>query len=580
MHKKPDLKTDLKTDFKRVIELMGAHKARYIAYSAFSSACAAMMSVGMANSVRHLVDFFIYKDSSVVPNIIIWLFVSVVIGSMLNPFFIYRQNEETERIMRDIRIRCFDVLQDLPVSYFERTHSGDTFTAINQAIDTSMEAIEFLGGMFENITSILVITPYIISLDLRFGAIAVLIGIISSVFNTKVRFPMRERIRAVWENYENMVDILIESVIGFNVLKMFGLKKSLAEKSEAYMDSLFTAQKRHTRISAFLFGTNAFMGWFNNAFLSAMGCWLVLSGALSEGVLVASVMVSSNLTWGIIRFGESLTNLQNAFTGTEMLYNLFSEEKEPLRYETDGTEDCGNVVFHDIKFGYSPDCPVLHVINFRAKEGGTIALVGSSGGGKSTIIKLVMGLYRADGGKITILGKPLKEYTLEELRNMIAYVPQDAYIFNTTIKENILIGNYSASDDEVIEAARKANAHDFIIRQPDGYDTVVGERGVKLSGGQKQRIAIARAILKNAPILLLDEATSSLDNESETLIQDSLEKLMKEKTCIVVAHRLSTIENADMIYCIRQGKIAEHGTHQQLMAKKGMYHELYTRNFV
>ena len=218
-------------------------------------------------------------------------------------------------------------------------------------------------------------------------------------------------------------------------------------------------------------------------------------------------------------------------------------------------------------------------LSFSINKGDTLALVGDSGGGKSTIAKLLLGLYMINSGSIQVNGQAYKDYSLEELRDQMGYVPQDAYIFNGTIRENILYGNTDADEQQIINAAILANAHDFILAQPDGYETYVGERGIRLSGGQRQRIAIARAIIKNPSILLLDEATSSLDSESEKLIQDALDRFMHNKTSVVIAHRLSTILNADKICYIKDGNVVEEGTHNELLSKKGYYHSLYYREF-
>ncbi|MBN2852068.1 MAG: ATP-binding cassette domain-containing protein [Clostridia bacterium] len=212
-------------------------------------------------------------------------------------------------------------------------------------------------------------------------------------------------------------------------------------------------------------------------------------------------------------------------------------------------------------------------------KGKVAALVGYSGGGKSTIAKLLMGLYELESGQMCIDGKAVCSYTLEQLRDLVSYVPQNAYVFNGTIRENILYGKGDATDEEIIAASMKANAHEFIMEQVNQYETVVGERGIKLSGGQRQRVAIARAILKDSPVLILDEATSSLDSQSEQLIQEALQMLMKGRTSLVVAHRLSTIEHADIIYFIKDGKVAEEGTHEELLLQKGYYYELYHREF-
>ena len=218
-------------------------------------------------------------------------------------------------------------------------------------------------------------------------------------------------------------------------------------------------------------------------------------------------------------------------------------------------------------------------MSFSLSCGQTAAFVGTSGSGKSTVLKLLLGFYPRESGYINVGGEPIDKYSLEQLRDLISYVPQDAYLFQGTIEDNIKMGNERASREEVISAAKGANAHDFIMELPEGYDTLVGERGARLSGGQRQRIAIARAIIKNAPILLLDEATSALDSKSEELVQEALKELMKNRTTIVIAHRLSTIENADIIFVLDEGKITEQGKHKELMEKGGLYNNLYEMQF-
>jgi len=218
---------------------------------------------------------------------------------------------------------------------------------------------------------------------------------------------------------------------------------------------------------------------------------------------------------------------------------------------------------------------ILEKVNLTVKKGQFVALVGSSGSGKSTLIKILMGLYSVDEGSLIVNGRSLSHYPLEELRNLTAYVPQDAYLFDGSILENISYGKPDASKDEVISAAKLAHAHDFIVEQQEGYDSLVGERGAKLSGGQRQRIAIARALLKDAPILLLDEATSALDSESEAIVQQALETLMQGRTTIAIAHRLSTIQHADEIYVLKNGRVVEQGTHDSLLKQAGVYRELH-----
>ena len=271
---------------------------------------------------------------------------------------------------------------------------------------------------------------------------------------------------------------------------------------------------------------------------------------------------------------------QNGVTGFERFTEILDQEPEK---DCEGAKDIGKVngdiELKNVTYGYGDDKDVLRNINLKIKKGETFALVGPSGGGKTTICHLIPRFYNVEDGEILIDGKEIHSVTMESLRRNIGIVQQDVYLFNASIKENIMYGKLDATDDEVIEAAKRANIHDAIMDMPHGYDTVIGERGVRLSGGQKQRLSIARVFLKNPPILILDEATSALDNTTEILIQNSLDELSKGRTTIVVAHRLSTIKNADEIAVISNGAVIEQGRHDELINKDGMYKELYNLQF-
>ncbi|MBD5495573.1 MAG: ATP-binding cassette domain-containing protein [Lachnospiraceae bacterium] len=285
------------------------------------------------------------------------------------------------------------------------------------------------------------------------------------------------------------------------------------------------------------------------------------AGLVDFGTVVAILSLQDMVSFFLRNIGSAWGSLIDSFVLADRVFEILDQPVVPERYRKDDIEmnisslkeDYG-IVMNNVVFSYNESEKVLNGVNITVDRGKTAALVGESGAGKSTIVKLLLGFYPADGGTISILGKQLSDYTLDELRKNIAYVPQDAYLFTTSIKENIRYGRLDASDDEIIEAAKNAYAHEFIMAFPNGYETMVGERGESLSGGQRQRIAIARAFIRNAPIFLLDEATSALDSESEQLVQKGIETLMGERTTLVVAHRPSTIEKADMIYVVGSGK--------------------------
>jgi ABC-type multidrug transport system fused ATPase/permease subunit len=289
--------------------------------------------------------------------------------------------------------------------------------------------------------------------------------------------------------------------------------------------------------------------------------------------------------------GSVISNLQSALAAGDRLLAVLDAAPEPERYPPSArlaapgwrageAAPAGGVLsFRDVRFSYADDRPVLRDLSFQVQEGQVAAFVGPSGSGKSTVFRLLMGHYPAQAGEITLFGRPLHTYSLKELRDLFAFVPQDAFLYSGTILENIRYGKEGATELEVIAAARASHAHDFILDLPQGYHTLVGERGARLSGGQRQRIAIARALLKNAPILLLDEATSALDSESEGLVQQALEELMRGRTTLAIAHRLSTIENAGVIYVLADGRVVEQGRHTELVEAGGLYRSLYDLQF-
>jgi len=277
-----------------------------------------------------------------------------------------------------------------------------------------------------------------------------------------------------------------------------------------------------------------------------------------------------------LQLGSFLSQLQGCLAGASRVFEIMDMPEEKNRGSAyKGVTDSVYIKFKNVSFNYGGQGQGLKNFSMDIERGCKAALAGPSGGGKSTVFKLLLGYYPQEEGEIIIDGKPIEEYSLTALRNMIAYVPQDTYLFDGTIYENIGLARPNASREEIIEAAKAAYAHDFISQQPDGYETMVGERGVRLSGGQKQRIAIARAILKDAPILLLDEATSALDSESELLVQKALEKLMAGRTVLTAAHRLSTIESSDVIYVVEEGSILEKGSHKELCKESGLYRKLW-----
>jgi subfamily B ATP-binding cassette protein MsbA len=371
---------------------------------------------------------------------------------------------------------------------------------------------------------------------------------------------------------------LHERVQGMSIIKSFALEKHEQKIFDDTNDEFLEKAIDHTKWNAKAFAVVNTITDIAPLLVIGYAGYQVIQGNLSLGTMVAFIAYIERLYNPLRRLVNSSTTLTQSFASMDRVFELVDEEYEVT--DKEGAKDLGVVdgklEFRDVSFHYNNgEAEVLSDLNFTVKPGETVAFVGMSGGGKSTIVSLIPRFYDVTDGAIFMDDHDLKDVTIHTLRDQIGLVLQDSILFSDSVKSNILMGKPGASDKEVIAAAEAANAHDFIEMLPQGYDTKVGERGVKLSGGQKQRIAIARVFLKNPPILILDEATSALDLESEALIQDSLERLAHDRTTLIVAHRLSTITHADQILVIDHGKLEERGTHDELMKKQGVYYNLF-----
>ena len=372
---------------------------------------------------------------------------------------------------------------------------------------------------------------------------------------------------------------LHERVQGMSVIKSFAIEDNEAQNFDHRNSHFLKRAFQHTRWNAYSFAAINTVTDLGPIIVIGVGAYLVINGAITVGTLAAFVGYLEQLFGPLRRLVSSFTTLTQSFASMDRVFQLMDEDydikngigAQPIEIKK------GQIDLKNVSFKYNDnELEVLHDINLTINKGETVAFVGMSGGGKSTLISLIPRFYDVTSGEILVDGNNVKDFLTGSLRNQIGLVQQDNILFSDTVKENILLGRPDATDDEIVEAAKMANAHDFIMNLPEGYDTEVGERGVKLSGGQKQRLSIARIFLNNPPILILDEATSALDLESEAIIQEALDVLSKDRTTLIVAHRLSTITHADKIVVMENGQIVETGTHQELIQKQGAYEHLYS----
>ncbi|MBN2851325.1 MAG: ABC transporter ATP-binding protein [Clostridia bacterium] len=565
-------------DVKKLLKLMGKYKWSFFPIVVLASLLQAPRETIKTEVFREIIDYFVYQKTSL-HNTIILAILFVLLSVVIGPLIMYFVKSIMERVMRNIRIFAYDKVKKMTIRFYDKFHSGDIVSRLNNDVDDmewAMGVHEVLG--FHIVASCIVI-PYFITIDWRLAAVVVVSNFIAAFVNVKFAMPIRHQSWKMSQKLAKLSEILTENITGLKIVKMFGLKKYFIQKMESGMNEFYSSEKDFIKTETKMIGINNLIHALSFGVVTVFAAYLVINKQILVGAFAGTVMLSSNLSFHFLRIGQNITFMQRTYASVDRLYQLLDEEMEPKRYETASEDHTSGISITNGYFEYVENDHVINDLNIKVPVGKMAALVGDSGGGKSTAIKLILALYPLKSGQMTINAKPVCEYTLDELREQMAYVPQDAYIFNGTIRQNILYGKEDATVEEFNFACEKAHIDEFALKQPAKYETLVGERGIKLSGGQKQRIAIARAIIKNAPILLLDEATSSLDSESEFFIQESLEALMKGKTSLVVAHRLSTIEKADIIYYIKDGCVVEEGTHNQLLELNKYYAELYYRDF-
>jgi len=479
----------------------------------------------------------------------------------------------------ELRAQVQRKVLSLPISFFDNTKSGALVSRIMTDVEGVRNLIgtglvQMVGGTLTAILSLVMLISISPSMTLFVLAPVAVFGFLA----LKAFGYIRPIFRARGVINAEVTGRLIETLAGVRVIKAFNAEAQENKVFEKGVDKLFQNVKKSLTATALMTSSSGFLLGMATTGIMGIGGYQIMNGDLSMGDFISFTLFLGFMIAPIIQMGNIGSQLTEALAGldrTEELMNLTAEEDDEQRtIQLDTLK--GDLVFEDVSFSYDEGAEVLHNINFKAPSGTVIALVGSSGSGKSTIAGLSATFLNPKSGKITIDGHDLTKVNLSSYRQYLGVVLQDEFLFEGTIKENIMFPRPNATEEQLLKAVDAAYVNEFTDRFEDGLDTLIGERGVKLSGGQRQRIAIARAILVDPKIIILDEATSNLDTESEGLIQKSLAELVKDRTTIIIAHRLSTIKRADQILVIEAGRIAERGNHDELIAAKGRYYELYT----
>lgn len=483
-----------------------------------------------------------------------------------------------QRVIIDIRRAVFTKLQRLSMSFYDKNKTGTIMSYVTNDVSALQGAL--VDNVVEMITeSVILIASIVMMIYLdwklflvTFGTFPFVLGFID-LFGKRIR-KSGSRIQ---EAAADITSVLQETVSSARVIKSFVREGYEVARFDKENMNNFHANMKNAQLMATLTPTIEFVAAIGVTIILWYGGNSVINGEITAGSLVAFLTYAVNISNPIKRLSRVIGNIQKALAAAQRVFDVL-DLPETIK-DSDNAKKLppakGKVCFNDVSFSYNPGEQVISNISFDVKPGEMIAFVGPSGAGKSTVASLLPRFYDVDSGSITIDGQDLRGVTLDSLREQVGIVPQETVLFNGTVYDNILYGRLDATKEEVEAAAKAANAHNFIMELPDGYNTKLGDRGMNISGGQRQRISIARAILKNPQILILDEATSALDTESERVVQEALDRLMVGRTSFVIAHRLSTIKNADKIMVLEKGQLVEQGSHDELMAMNGLYAHLY-----
>ncbi len=531
---------------------------------------------------RHMLnDFIPNKNVKLIITFGIVLLAIYFVRMFLNYFIQYCGHIVGVKMQAQMRSDMFKHLQKLPYKFYDSNETGKIMSRLtNDLNDVSELAHHGPETLIISSISFVAAFIYLMTINVTLTLIIFLcvpfLLFISFSVRKKMREAMMESRRAVGQ-----INASLEcSISGIRVTKAYTNSKTEIEKFEQGNERFVKARKNAYHFMGIFHSTSTFVTEVFNVVVLLAGGLFLYAGKIELGdysVFIVSINIFLAPVRQLIMFMEQF---QNGTTGFQRFVEIMDT---PIETDNPSAKDIeqvqGNIEFKNVTFTYGNEKNVLNDLSFKVNKGEIFALVGSSGGGKTTICHLIPNFYKVEQGDVLIDGVSIKDITIQSLRKSIGIVQQDVYLFNASIKDNILYGNPDATEEEIITAAKRANIHDYVMTLEKGYDTVIGERGVKLSGGQKQRLSIARVFLKNPPILILDEATSALDNSTEILIQQSLDELCKGRTTIVVAHRLSTIKHANQIAVVEEGIITEQGTHEELINLGGRYKTLYSQQF-
>lgn len=580
----PDNKNTVGVVLKGLIPFVKPYSG-WIAICVFASVINVVLDIFVAYLLKKLVITTLGNMQKELSQIITLMLIIIIAGFTVTFLKKYFSGRLSIYVIRDIREQISNHLKNVKASYIDSNHSGEIASRMTNSVTAIQGFLELdLSDFIYQPLILAAAISYMAYIDWRVLVINVLVMIIIIIISMLFSRPIGKHTQDV-ERYMGKVNSITQDTIdGMHVVKAFKLYDILSNKFRIEVAKMLEKSLSVEKCVSAIISAQMVLRVLPIGLCMMYGGYLALKGGIDPGSLITFIYLLNFLSTPAYRIPQMISNLQSVTGVFGYIFEIlhWKRERETKgEVKRDGTKRTCHypVELSNIRFSYDGQTNILDGLNLKLENSKTIALVGTSGSGKSTILKLICGLYEPYEGDINLFGMSLNMWNLGDARELISVVSQDAYLYPATIGENIAYGKKDALMSEIVEAAMAANAHEFIAKLPNGYNTFVGEGGGRLSGGERQRIAIARAILKNAPILLMDEPTSSLDTQSEFFVQDAMKRVLKGRTVLVIAHRLSTIKNAHKIMVLEQGKIIESGTHEDLMKRQGTYSQLYSKQF-
>jgi subfamily B ATP-binding cassette protein MsbA len=571
-----------RSDLRRMLRLISPHW-RALASAGAMLVISSLIGLVLPAVIRWLVDsVFVTHDLQQLTTVALGLLGLSVLQNGLAVAYFYLVSKVGQRFVADLRLQIYERVQSLPLRFFSERRTGEIVSRVSNDVTFVQQALTETPILFVR-HFVTLVGGLTLMLVMNWQLTLIVLGLIPPLMAIGVLFGRRleQLSTAVQDRLADSTVALEEMLSGIRVVKSFARETFERNRFARYVESAYATSMQRARIRALFVPLISLLGFTALALMLWYGGRQVVLGAITPGELIAFLFYMVLVAGPLGEFAGLYAQLRQAIGAGRQLFELLDAAPEPL--VVPGAimpgQLGGQVQFVNVSFAYDGGECVLEDISIDAQPGQVTAIVGPSGVGKTTLVNLIPRFYDPTAGRIEIDGHDIREFDLHGLRERIGLVPQDTFLFGGTIRENIIYGRLDASEDEIIAAARAANAHEFIAILPDKYTTIVGEKGVRLSMGQRQRVTIARVLLKDPRILILDEATSSLDSESERLVQEALERLMRGRTTFVIAHRLSTIQRADRIVALQDGRIVEQGRHTDLLAQDGLYRRLWSLQF-